>query len=177
MTTLTISDADNNHDFGGDSLSGITDIVFSTTASLAITFAASQFDDAQISHDVHITGDSHYDSIVVNLGNASSFSAAQWDFIPGSGSIGLNINGSSAADVINGGNAPGGCTFAGGAGADQLIGGSGPDLFRYLSGNQIEAGESLDGGANANDGIQVNCDGSNYDFSVAQISGVPRVCT
>lgn len=174
MVTLPIGDADNNHDFSGDVLGGITDIVFSTSGFTTAIFAASQFDDVQISHAVHVVGDSNSESIRVFLTPVTSFSAAQWTFTAGTGSISLDIAGTSAADTITGSDAAGGNLIVGRAGADTLTGGVGPDDFRYFAGTEIEAGESLAGGGGF-DVIQLNCDGSLYDFSGATISGVDAV--
>jgi Ca2+-binding RTX toxin-like protein len=143
-----------DHDFSGDALSNITDIVFNTATSSTATFAASQFDDVQIVHAVNVVGDSNFDSIRVFLTPVNSFSAAQWTFTAGTALISLDIEGTSAADTITGSEAAGGNLIVGGAGADTLTGGSGPDLFRYLSSAEIEAGESLAGGTNAGDAIQ-----------------------
>jgi Ca2+-binding RTX toxin-like protein len=102
------------------------------------------------------------------------FFASQWNFATWTIADSVSINGSTGVDTITGGDGAGGNTIHGGLGADQLTGGAGPDLFRYSAGAEIQAGESLTGGG-AFDVIQVNCDGSSYDFSGATISGVEDI--
>lgn len=168
MTALVVT---TNQDFSAVPLADITGIEFDTASGAVATFTASQFNNVQIHKNVDFVGDTHFDDIVVKLGALKTFSAALWTFTPGSGGIGVEIDGTSHADKITGSNEPGGNLIVGGAGADTLIGGIGPDDFRYLAAGDIQAGETIKGGAGF-DGIQINCNGGTYDFRHATISGV-----
>src|SRR5450755_4204753 len=102
MTTLTITAS---HDYRNDTLSNITDIVFSGSAgvALSVNFLPIQFDDVQISSSVHITGTSATDTMTVNAPSATGFSAANWTFSSWNNtSDSILIEGSSGADFFIG---------------------------------------------------------------------------
>lgn len=148
--------------------------MFNAPGDATAYFLASQFDNTHILTSLKITGDSHSNFIVVSMAAPGTFSAAAWSFVTWTLADSLSINGSTGVDTITGGDGAGGNPIVGGNGADTLTGGMGPDNFRYFAATEIEAGESLAGGGGF-DVIQLNCDGSSYDFSGATISGVEDV--
>jgi hypothetical protein len=168
MATLTIT---TNHDYSGDALIGITDIIFSTSSGANADFASSQFDGTHISNSVNITADGHVDSIGVHLSAAGTFSAAGWALSNWSGLDGVTIIGTSGADTITGSSGNDG--IIGGGGADSLGGGSGIDRFQYLAPGDIAAGETVDGGPGT-DVIDVIAAGS-YDFSGITLTSIEQL--
>jgi Ca2+-binding RTX toxin-like protein len=170
MTTLTVT---TTHDFTGDNtLVGIGDIVFdNTTASVLVTFSASQFNFIQISDSVNITGDADQNVIVVNLNTAHTFDASGWNVSSWTGQDFVEIDGSSGADTITGPSAAGGFVYLrGGAGADIIYGGNAINIFAFNAGD-IKAGDTVFGGA-AQDSINPAMDGSTYDFRLVEMSSV-----
>ena len=175
MATLTVNAT---HDYSGDSLADVTDIVFDTAAdNTQATFAAAQFDNVQISQSVVVTGDDDKlcRFIVENI--SGTFSVTAWTFsVLAPSFIFLQLAGSGGADTITGSsdviNA-----LLGGDGADTLIGGDAGNIFGYFSPTDIQAGETITGGAGL-DRLQISCDGAfggNYDFSAATMSGIDEV--
>jgi Ca2+-binding RTX toxin-like protein len=168
--TLTIT-AD--HDYSNDPLDDVSDFVFNTSGFTVAAFAASQFDDDHISQSVHITGDSHQSFITVNLTAPGMFLINNWTFTDFESGDAIFINGSTGADTITGNDFQG-AVFAGGGGADTLIGGSQVDTFEYFGPTDIEPGETINGGG-LPDIIQVQSNGSTYDFSGASFLEVERL--
>jgi serralysin len=164
MATLTIT-AD--HDYKLDILSDITDIVFNTADFTTAIFAASQFDNVAISQTVHITGDANRNDIRVVMNSAGTFSAAGWTFSSWSLDDSLAVFGSSGADTIVG--SSGANSIAGGFGADSLTGGPLNDQFEYGVPEELQAGETVDGGGGLDVVLVIT---GTYDFSVATLSNI-----
>jgi len=168
MATLTVTTI---HDYSGDTLTGITDIVFNTSATATATFASSQFDGTHISTSVNITGDAQINIIQVNMSATGTFSAAGWTLSSWSLNDSVIINGTSGADTITGSAEKD--IITGGGGADSLSGGNGSDRFRYTAPSDIVAGETVDGGSGT-DVIQVDAAGS-YDFSGITLTSIEQL--
>jgi serralysin len=171
MATLTVT---TTHDFSGDLINDITDIVFNTSAFAMATFSAVNFP-IKISNTVNVSGDGNQNAILVNLTvPGSTFSAAGWNVSSWNGGDFIEIDGSSGADTITGPSAAGGFVYLrGGAGADIIYGGSAQNDFIFRAGD-IKAGDQVFGGA-ANDSIRPVMDGTTYDFRLVGISSVNRL--
>lgn len=156
----------NSADFRLATIAGIEAVRFLPNP-LTATFNA-----AQLPANFTVTGANGAQTLAIT--NATNFSAAAWTFNNWEVVDLVTIAGTTGADLITGGNGAGGNLITGGDGIDQLIGGSAPDNFRYNAGVDIEAGETIAGGTGS-DVIQVNCDGSSYDFSGATISGIEGI--
>ena len=91
-----------------------------------------------------LTGDAGSDQITVIMETAT-FSVSGWGFVDLVCRSLLSIIGTNGADTITGGG-PASNSITGGLGADMLFGGGAGDRFNYSAGNQIAAGESVDGG-------------------------------
>src|SRR4051794_28639849 len=159
MATLMVTAS---HDYSGDSLSNITDIVFSSSGAGIATFDASQFDDVHISRSVHITGSPPpFLSGDIEIKNANVFSAGTWTFTTWStGSV--LILGTSVADILVGSSGPN--QFEAGAGADTLSGGPGRDTFYYGLPTDVSSGETIAGNAGTDTILLGGHNGDVFDF-------------
>ena len=81
------------------------------------------------------------------------------------------LSGGSAADALNGGG--GNDILVGGGGSDSMLGGGGNDIFRYASGGEAAAAETVAGGG-GKDTIDLILGGT-FDFGGVSISAVERV--
>lgn len=170
MTTLTVTAT---HDYSGDLINDITDIVFNTSAFAMATFSAVNFP-IKISNTVNVSGDGNQNAILVNLTVPGSFSAAGWNVSSWNGGDFIEIDGSSGADTITGASAAGGfVNIRGGAGADTVYGGNANNVFWFNAGD-IKAGDQVFGGVGF-DSIAPNQDGSTFDFRLVQLSSVNRL--
>jgi Ca2+-binding RTX toxin-like protein len=175
VAILTVS---TTHDYSGDTLADITNIVFDTSAAgTQATFAASQFDGVQISQSVTVTGDDNLQCRFIVKGIDGTFSTTGWTFdvlVPEA--LFVQLEGSSNADTITGSSDVLGA-FIGGGGADILTGGDQNDVFAYFDGTDVAAGETITAGAGSVDWLQVDCDSlaDNFDFTTATISGIEEV--
>ncbi len=82
-----------------------------------------------------------------------------------------DISGGMSADTLIGGG--GNDRIGGGWGGDVLSGGEGDDLFIYSKANDLDAGETLDGGAGI-DTIGLTA-GAEFDFSKIAMTSIERV--
>jgi len=147
-------------------------------------FAASQFNNSQISSSVVIFASSPADTEVVEVAmNAfdGSFSIAGWSFLGFVGEGGtdgpdqVHIVGSSAPDIITGNDQSGLIeVIEGGLGTDELHGGGANDVFVYSNPGDIEPGEVISGGGGSNS-IRLDGVGSSFDFTGAIISSVTEL--
>ena len=171
MATLTVT---TTHSYVGEPLDDITDIVFNDPGGsgfVIATFDAAQFDDVQISQSVQVTRDSDQ-PCQINVGGISgTFSIAAWTFnVP---QVVVRMAGTGSADTMTGSSQTL-SGFQGGAGADTLIGCSFGNTFLYGSGTEVEAGETITGGA-GQDTLQIGAGGDSFDFSVATLSSIDKV--
>ncbi len=63
MTTLIISAT---HDFSGDTLSNVNDIVYTNSGAATATFVSGQFDGTHIATNSLVTGDGNVNDLTVN---------------------------------------------------------------------------------------------------------------
>src|SRR6266446_2893462 len=170
MATLTVT---TTHSYSGDTLTGITDIVFNTSATAIAVFASSQFDGTHISTSVNITGDAQQNLFQVDLLATGTFSAAGWTFSRWTGADAVTIFGTSGADTITGSSGPD--HIFGLAGADSLSGGNGNDEFEYNGPGHLVAGETVDGGSGT-DSIRINgISAGSYDFSGITLTSIEQL--
>jgi Ca2+-binding RTX toxin-like protein len=168
MATLTIT-ADEDFRDGVPVLPvDITEISFTSSESYRYaTFGSNQFGGTGLPHNLTLKGDQFAVVRVYLEGAATSFSAAGW---------GVNSNWSGTVLLVGGsGNntltgSSGDDVFIGGGGADSLLGGDGSDDFYYRDDSGTETGDSIDGGADGNDGLLVR--GAGWDFRNTTISNV-----
>ena len=126
--TLTVT---GSFDYSGETITDTNEILFNTLpfVGAGVTFTASQFGAGLISNSLLIFNQSPgFDEITVNLGAATSFSAAGWSLQSGLFPA-VEINGSANDDTIIG--SSGNDQIQGGAGGDTLAGGPGDDTY-YL---------------------------------------------
>ena len=122
-----------SHDYSGETITNTNEIFFDTPvySNNVATFTASQFGAGLISNNVLVVKSPGNASnvITVNLGAATSFSAAGWS-IQFQVLDSIEINGSANDDTIIGSSIND--TIQGGAGSDTLAGGPGDDTY-YLN--------------------------------------------
>jgi Ca2+-binding RTX toxin-like protein len=126
--TLTVT---GSFDYSGETITDTNEILFNTLpfVGAGVTFTASQFGPGLISNSLLIFNQSPgADEITVNLGAATSFSAAGWSLQSGLFPA-VEINGSANDDTIIG--SSGNDQIQGGAGGDTLAGGPADDTY-YL---------------------------------------------
>ncbi len=184
MTTLTVAATT---DFRSTVLSNVTNINYTnglgTTATA--TFAATQFNGAQIATNVTFTGSIGRNIVAVT--GASNFDASSWQFVNWLGTDTVTITGTSASDTITGSSVAdtvsagnGNDVIRGGGGLDRLAGGGGNDTFVYGAASELVAGEEIHGGTSAGDSgtadaIRVSASGTQVDFTTATITGIEQL--
>jgi Ca2+-binding RTX toxin-like protein len=157
------------HNYTGETLLDIDEILFSTSGTTTATFASNQFGPGLISSKVEITGDGFTNNIRVNLSSAGTFSAAGWLFSNWTANDRVTIVGTTGADTITG--TASNDTIVGGTSADNLSGGGGNDTFVFSAGDVV-VGEVIDGGTETtSDQIQVATAG-NYNFSFVTVRDI-----
>lgn len=181
MAILTIA---GSHDFTGQTLSNITEIIYSSLTPTVATFTSDQFDGSQIATNVTITGDGQVDSFIVNASSPvvtlSSLQFVNWtdgtDVITlnGTNSNSNNLAGTAHNDIINGGPGAASDTIFGRGGADTLNGGDGDDAFAYLLPSDIASGEVVDGG-NGADRVSVAGSALAFDFTGVTLQSIERL--
>ena len=135
-----------SHDYRGETLTDITEIVFDGT-NLFATFGSNQFGGTGISNNVML---SHaftvdHETMRVILSAPGAFSAAGWTFNGFNPPDAIELIGTSGADTITGTSSWD--RIVGGDGADTLSGGDGLDWFQYFAGGEAAAGEVVNGDA------------------------------
>ena len=169
-----------SHDFRAVSIANVEALDFSGTAAATGHFAGAhvggpngiqRIDGSTFINNLIVSGT----SVDLSLLTFSNWSANDTVTVNGLQFEQNTLVGSSLNDTINGGDFED--DIRGGLGADTLNGGHSNDVFRYVSGLEVESGEAIDGGL-AFDTLSVTGDPSRpstFDFRLASITGIEKL--